>query len=258
MAKKTYFTILVIGLSIFGFLTVSLASRHTSIPSFREWYSIIRQMPEEKRAELEKTIKEKQPEAEKRFAQKLKETEKLPQEVIARVNGVDVFFSDFARHKAFLEKQSENPIIPFEVTNEMVIKKIIEEKAIFAEAKKRNLLPKNEEIEKCVAWQKSLANECFNDKGNKEQLDFNKKIWQAYLDGLEISEEEFWVNLAPKEYAKGLVILKLRNEVISKVPSEGSSQVEYQQKQEEAWEKYLAKLVSQARVEVIKPELFNY
>ncbi len=249
--------ILIFGVSAILLGGTAFAINRNSPPAFREAQEQLIQMTDEEHRAVAEQAK-KRPAIEKKFAEQLSIAYSMPEEVVAEVNGENVLASDLIRQRAFLEKQESNKLIPFTITEESVVKAVIKEKAIIAEAGKRGLLPMPQEIDDYVQWQKDMLAEALSNTENSALQTMNKDVWNSYLAGLGVTEQEFWSNIAPEEYAKGLTTVKLRDSVMNEVPLEDTTPEEYLQQQSLAWENFTEQLISNAEVSVINPSLFKY
>jgi len=249
--RRKNITVIALGVIVMVLLigSTAFAIIRNSPPKFSEVQERLHQMTDEEHQAIAEDARENQLEIERKFAEQLRAANMMPREIVAQVNGEDVLASDLVRQKAFLEKQGSNKILPFDVTEDSVIKDVIKEKTIIAEAKKRGLFPTPLEIDEYIKWQRNMLKEALSDTENPAQQTMNKDVWDSYLSGLGVIEQEFWTNIAPEEYAKGLTTVKLRNSIIKDVPQKDATQ---------AWDSFTEKLISNAKVTVINPDIFNY
>jgi len=257
MHKRIALGILIISILTILIGSIAFADLRNLPPTLQEVKARLLQMTPEELQSLERDAREKWPTLEKKFANRLREAAEMPREVVARINGEDVLVSDLVRHRAFLEKQAAG-LIPFNVTDKMVINNVIKEKVRLAEARKRNLFPTPQELDEFIKWQKELLDEALNDTKNPERLAMNKDVWNAYLSGLGVTAEEFWTDIAPREYERDIAIRNLRNHIMKKVPQQGLTPEEYFEKQKMEWERFTEQLVSEAEVTILNPDKFKY
>jgi hypothetical protein len=209
------------------------------------------------------------PALKKKYARELREAEGLSEIVVARVGGEEILLSDMARIRAELSFEMEansllSPSQPFVVTDELVVQRALEEKVVWAEAKKRNLLPTETEVQEYVdemiAWQKKTFEEFRADPtvpdDERAQLEAE---WDACLSGWGVSEAAFWTGVAPRIYARWLVPLRLERDEFGPVED---FDFDVQCKREYEWSRFVEGLVlqveSRGEVEVIEPEFFKY
>jgi sulfur carrier protein ThiS len=215
--KRTF-----IGLLAFALCAVLVgtgwAIQRATAPDFHEQQAVLQQMTRDQLNEIGKVARKNLPAVEKQYAQALRSAGQKPARVVARVNGEEVLLSDIERHRAELDKQAKSPVLPFTVTDEMVANEVVRGKVVIAEARERGVLPTQAEINEYVVWQQKLWTEFRNDDGvPDDERAFNEEVWAAYLSGWNVSEDEFWSEIAPQEFARGLVIVNLRNDVLSKI-----------------------------------------
>ena len=254
-AKKNFFSLLIAALLI---MTLAGGISYAAVNNwevdlgedFKKFTSKLLKLTEKEIHEIE----ENEITAAREVGQQLKIAHETPKKVIAKVNGVDVLLSDVMRHRANLEKASKNPMNSFVVTDQMVIEAVIREKVIYAEAKKRGLLPTEQEINEYVQRQKELyekTREMASKETNKEVvvIDNASGIFNAYFEGMNVSPEEFWEKIAPKEYGRHLITMKLMDKITSQVEPD---------KKWEVWEQFVKDLCANADVVVLDADNFPY
>lgn len=141
---------------------VGVASQRVTPPTQEEVQAVIQQMSSDGLTELGKRMREASPAVHKELARELKRARDIPATLVAIVNGEEVLLSDMERQRAQLNADAKLSVIPFTVNDQMVAQAVIREKVILAEARKRGLLPTQEEIDEYTAWQKSLCDELYN------------------------------------------------------------------------------------------------
>jgi hypothetical protein len=70
--------------------------------------------------------------------------------------------------------------IPFEVTEDLIMERAVLEKAVYVEAKKRGLLPSQEEIAEKVNYYRRSTYESQDPDYAGTAAEDNKKYWNAY------------------------------------------------------------------------------
>ena len=246
-AKKNFFSLLIAALLV---VTLLGGVSYAAVSNWEFGLGKLLKLTEEEIHEMERN----EITAAKEVGQQMKAVHEAPKKVVAKVNGVDVLLSDVMRHRSNLEQMSKNPMNSFVVTDQMVTEAVIREKVIYAEAKRRGLLPTEREINEYVQRQKELyekAREMASKEANKGVvvIDNASGIFNAYFEGMNVSPEEFWEKIAPKEYGRHLITMKLMDKITSQVEPD---------KKWEVWEQFVKDLCANADVVVLDADNFPY
>lgn len=73
-------------------------------------------------------------------------------------------------------------------------------------------------------------------------------VIDAYIEGWGVSDDVYWSEIVPEEYARGLVIIKLRDDVLLGLDSIDRAKV---------WDEFVDELISKAQVKVIEQDSFR-
>lgn len=244
---------------VLGFYGLAQAGLLNRIPPAAEYATVIekliqareeleRERPEHEREEL---VKKRTAEMQKlalleiRFAgEALRDALDQKPEIVAKVNGEPVLLSDIKRHKADLDLQSLKAI-PFKVTEELVMERVVLEKAMYIEAKNRGLLPSSEQLAEIIKDQKRIIYGAQNPEQAFDDAEFNVQHWNTYLNALGVSDDEYWDTIAPGFYESSLIRYNLAKDV-GNIEEEGWN---------ELWEQFQKQLVDGAEVEIIRKDL---
>jgi hypothetical protein len=239
----------------YGFTQAGLLNR---IPSAAEYATVVerlikareeleREMPEHEREQI---VQQRTAEIQKlalleaRFAgEALRDALNQEQDVVAKVNGEPVFLSDIIRHKAELDLQSLKAI-PFKVTEELVMERAVLEKAMYIEAKNRDLLPSPEELAEIIEDQKRII---YGSQDPKQALDaeFDVQQWTTYLNALGVSDDQYWESIAPEFYEASLIRYNLAKNLGNIEEDEWL----------ETWEQFQKQLTDSVELQILRNDL---
>lgn|GEM_PF-5673537 len=80
------------------------------------------------------------------------------------------------------------------------------------------MLPSESEIDAVVEKFRELMAKATSPDYNTENVELVKSKWNAYLDGIGVSEDECWSTIAPDIYGPQLIRYKLATDVRNGVP----------------------------------------
>lgn len=127
--------------------------------------------------------------------------------VIAKLDGEAISKQDFDGKKIFLTYSYDR-----EPSSQEVMEKVVYDKVLLIEAKKLNLYPTRDETLAYMQQIKSVKETAENE--GIEIDEESEKIWNETLNGLEMTEEEYWKSEDTiRGYQAALAIAKLRNKL---------------------------------------------
>ena len=154
--------------------------------------------------------------------------------IVATINGEKITQKVFDKNKYVFN-------LNHTYTDKEVLDKMIERRVLFAQAVSEGLEVGDEEVSAAVEAVKTTVEQ------DKEQAEF----LSSYLEGLGISDEQYWTEIVPKEYKQVLTIDKLYQQLRNAfIKSSGlSDPAEIKAQFDTQWKAYKNTLVSKAAVE---------
>ena len=154
--------------------------------------------------------------------------------IVATINGEKITQKVFDKNKYVFN-------LNHTYTDKEVLDKMIERRVLFAQAVSEGLEVGDEEVSAAVQTVKTTVEQ------DKEQAEF----LNSYLEGLGISDEQYWTEIVPKEYKQVLTIDKLYQQLRDAfIKSSGLSDPDEIKAQFDIqWKAYKNTLVSSAEVE---------
>lgn len=149
-----------------------------------------------------------------------------------KVNGESINPKDISDYQAYLEEVQGQKS---DVAKQNAIDKVIEDTILYNEAKKRNLVIS---IEEAKAFSQSQRNIINNDQTQNSQE--VKLMISNLIEGLGITEEQYWNEYAVKGYLKYNSIGKLKAQITKNAKNDAE--------QDQAWNDYVTGLKKSATI----------
>lgn len=162
-------------------------------------------------------------------------TSKDSSKLIAEVNGIQIRENDIKAIKVMSDAN---------VSEEEILNMLIDQQLLLEEAKRQNLEPTPEEIQAAV----DEARETYNKYASeKDKMDI-----QAVIEGLGLSEKEYWENYIPSKYKEILTAGKLRTKIRKDVEKNIKNPNDIYSKYREELNKTIKELRKKAEIKIYK------
>lgn len=176
------------------------------------------------------------------FGKKIVEN-KNKTENIGTINGVKINPKDVYDQQAFLEIiNGEQPVI----AKQKAIEQVVEDTLLFNEAQKRNLVITLDEAKAFAKTQREML-EKNRQSSNPEEVknaEEVSKMIAKLIQGLKITEEEYWNQYVLQGYLKYNSIAKLRAEITKDAKTDKDAQ--------DTWKNFVSELKKSAKIELNK------
>lgn len=162
-------------------------------------------------------------------------TSKDSSKLIAEVNGRQIRENDIKAIKVMSDAN---------MSEEEILNMLIDQQLLLEEAKRQNLEPTPEEIQAAV----DEARETYNKYASeKDKMDI-----QAVIEGLGLSEKEYWENYVPSKYKEMLTAGKLRTKIRKDVEKNIKNPNDINSKYREELNKTIKELRKKAEIKIYK------
>jgi len=164
--------------------------------------------------------------------------------VIAEVNGVPVYASDFTLKKVILENRCQAGGKPLPKDSE-VFTALVRETLLAEEAKRLGVLPTDLDVEKYVAAMR-----------REFALSGDPKLLDSFLNAAGLTEEAYWSSLAPRLYRQDIIVANITKAVMEQNPRrDGESNEEYRRRIYRLNEQRMQELMNSARINILDKDI---